>query len=195
MSRTSPSDWRNFAISGKSPRERPSAHAELVVQSVEKCALLLLLPKVWHLLPQKMNDVAVDLQVAAALRQLVNSAQHRVARERIEFLQKVELFSVQQVRLFAVLKGTLPKRAEVNAADLGRAHHLAQLPHERTINAQQLLGINGVRLIQKYPDLVVVRSQHVDRVFELIGDVELVRVEHYNDHVGALCEPAKQRSV
>ena len=69
---------------------------------------------------------------------------------------------------------------------------LAQLPHERTINAQQLLGINGVRLIQKYPDLVVVRSQHVDRVFELIGDVELVRIEHDNDHVGTLCEPAKQ---
>jgi len=53
----------------------------------------------------------------------------------------------------------------------------------RTVDPEQFLRVDGVRLVEYHADLVVVPLERLDGVLELVRDVELVRVEEKKDDV------------
>lgn len=56
---------------------------------------------------------------------------------------------------------------------------------------QNLLSVNLVSLVQDDPDLVIVATQRHDHAFELITDVQLVRVEQQQNEVALGRKPLR----
>ena len=67
--------------------------------------------------------------------------------------------------------------------------HLAQRPHERAVDAQELLRVDRVSLVEHDAYLVVVPLERLDGQPELVRDIELVRVEEEQDDVRPRREP------
>lgn len=65
----------------------------------------------------------------------------------------------------------------------------AQRPHQRAIHSHQLLSTDLVGFVQHYTHFVLVVLQSSNHLRELVGDVELVRVEQEDDAVNSLGEP------
>ena len=106
-----------------------------------------------HLLAEVVDEVAVDLETAAALGEFVDATEDGVARERSELVEQVQLLALEEVvRLGPPVlpRGAVPERAEVHAHHLRHAHDAAQLPHKRAVDPQKLLRRNRVRLVQHH---------------------------------------------
>ena len=67
--------------------------------------------------------------------------------------------------------------------------NLAQTPHQSPVDTHQLLVVDHVGLVQHDPDLVLVPLHRLDAAAELVGDVELVRVEEEQDAIHPLSKP------
>ena len=67
--------------------------------------------------------------------------------------------------------------------------NLAQTPHQSPVDTHQLLVVDHVGLVQHDPDLVLVPLHRLDAAAELVGDVELVRVEEEENSVNPLGKP------
>ncbi len=57
------------------------------------------------------------------------------------------------------------------SSPISRDVHLAQAPHERAVDAHQLLLVDLVGLVEHDADLVVVAAQRVDDLAHLVADV------------------------
>lgn len=67
--------------------------------------------------------------------------------------------------------------------------NLAQTPHQSPVDTHQLLVVDHVGLVEHDPDLVLVPLHRLDAAAELVGDVELVRVEEEQDAIHSLSKP------
>lgn len=82
-----------------------------------------------------------------------------------------------------------PEGPNVDTRHFGGANDLSQGPHQRSVDAHQLLLRNGVRLVQHNPDLVVVRADLVDDVLQFVGNVQFVGIKEQEDQVTAFGKP------
>mmetsp|Transcript_27521 Transcript_27521/g.80687 ORF Transcript_27521/g.80687 Transcript_27521/m.80687 type:complete len:444 (-) Transcript_27521:429-1760(-) len=169
-----------------------AVHLEEVLLDVrEQLRLRLLRPEVGgHLLLEVAHDVRVRLSEPHALDELVDLADGRVLWHVLEVGEQVAHLHLEELaRPLRPAQRLVPEGADVDAHALGRLDDLAQRPHQRAVDAQQLLAVDGVRLVEHDADLVVVPLERLDRLLELVRDVQLVRVKEEENHVGARGEP------
>jgi hypothetical protein len=107
----------------------------------------------------------------------------------VQVAQEIALLHLEECLEVGVLAGPVPERADVDAHDLRRVDDLTKGPHHRAVDAHQLLARHLVGLVQHNADLVVLALERLDHGLELVGDVELVRVEEQQNEVCALREP------
>mmetsp|Transcript_15178 Transcript_15178/g.47359 ORF Transcript_15178/g.47359 Transcript_15178/m.47359 type:complete len:563 (+) Transcript_15178:622-2310(+) len=155
----------------------------------EERLLLVLAKERRHLLLQMADQVGVHAREACALDQLVHLAHRRVTRDVAQVLHEVLHLHLEEALVVRVPERLVPERADVHAADLWRLEDFAQGPHQRAVDAHQLLRVHLVGLVQHDAHLVVVPAQRLDDRLELVRDVELVRVEEEKDHVCPRGEP------
>ena len=131
-----------------------------------------------------------------------------ILRDVLQVVEEVRHLPLQQLaRPLATLQRLIPKRADVHTHALGRLYDFAERPHERTVDADELLCLNGVGLVENDADLVVVALERLDGVLELVGDVKLVRVEELRraagggkeqgsvEHTPQIAESSEQRAA
>mmetsp|Transcript_32619 Transcript_32619/g.103285 ORF Transcript_32619/g.103285 Transcript_32619/m.103285 type:complete len:223 (+) Transcript_32619:625-1293(+) len=83
----------------------------------------------------------------------------------------------------------VPERAHEHSWHLRRSQHLPERPHESSVDAEKLLGVNLLDFVEQDADLVLVAPQLVEDGLKLVGDVELVSIEHDDDQVCSRSKP------
>mmetsp|Transcript_20164 Transcript_20164/g.80479 ORF Transcript_20164/g.80479 Transcript_20164/m.80479 type:complete len:536 (+) Transcript_20164:1159-2766(+) len=142
-----------------------------------------------HALLEVVEEVDVGLEEARSFDELVDAAQRRLMREVAEVRQEVGHLGREEGRRVGVLELLVVERPHVDAADFGRLEDFAERPHERAVDAHELLLRHLVRLVEHDADLVLVALEALDDRHELVGDVEFERVKKKDDEVDALGEP------
>mmetsp|Transcript_18257 Transcript_18257/g.46749 ORF Transcript_18257/g.46749 Transcript_18257/m.46749 type:complete len:281 (-) Transcript_18257:243-1085(-) len=168
---------------------------EVLLEIAEQLGLrLVLAPHRRHFLLQVADDVCVRLAQAHTLHELVDLPDRRVLRHVLQVVEKVGHLLLQQLAgPLATLQWLIPERADVHAHALRCLDHFAKRPHQSAVDAHELLRIHLVGLVEHDADLVVVALEGLNGVAELVGDVELVRVEEQQDHVAPRREPLDDR--
>ena len=83
-----------------------------------------------HLVPQVVDEVRVDLEPPRAAAEVVDSPEHRVARELAELAEQVRALRGEDRRVAARarVRRRRTEGAEAHARRLGRAEHAPELP-------------------------------------------------------------------
>mmetsp|Transcript_27342 Transcript_27342/g.89497 ORF Transcript_27342/g.89497 Transcript_27342/m.89497 type:complete len:466 (+) Transcript_27342:463-1860(+) len=138
------------------------------------------------------DDEHVRAGVADALDKFVELALRRAVLYRLQIREESLLLLLKELLPEHVpfrVCGFVVEAADVHFAHFGRLENLAQAPHQGTIDAEELLGVDGVSFIEDDAHFIVVSAQRRDDGFEFVGDVELVRVEEEQNDVAARDEP------
>jgi hypothetical protein len=88
----------------------------------------------------------------------------------------------------------IPEGADVDPGNLRGVEHLAEAPHQCTVDAHQLLMVHHVRFVEHDSDFVVVPSKRFNTATELVRDVQLVRIKKQNNSVNSLSKPLEHTS-
>ena len=184
-----------WKVAGRNVVRALNAFVDLVEVLDELLLLGVLAEHGGHLELELADDVRVDFGESGALDQVVELAESGVLGQALELLEQVLRFELEQLAHRVVVERLVPERADVDARHLGRVQHLAQRPHERAVDAHQLLVVDHVGLVEHDADLLVVAAQHLDAALELVGDVELVGVEEEQDAIAAFGEPLEHGDV
>mmetsp|Transcript_40007 Transcript_40007/g.120579 ORF Transcript_40007/g.120579 Transcript_40007/m.120579 type:complete len:293 (-) Transcript_40007:695-1573(-) len=166
------------------------AHDEFPFETIDQPPLLLPFPpSVRQLLPEVVYDVRVNLDGPGPLDQFVDPSHDGVLGQFGDIAKQIHLLPFEEGRLFGVLEGRGPERSHVHPAHLGGHHDFAEIPHEGAVHSHEMLCRDAVGLVQHDPHLVGVRLHDLNDAFQFVRNVQLVRVEHDDDEIGAFGEP------
>lgn len=103
--------------------------------------------------------------------------------------QEGALLGEQQAGGSTILVGMGPQRGGVHQRRLGGGHQWRDVPDEGALDAQQLLGLDGVCLVEDDARLVLAPLQLVENGLRLGAHIQLGRVVDQEDDVRPIDEP------
>lgn len=123
------------------------------------------------------------------LDEVIELPQGGISRQVLDVLEQVLLLQLKELTVVGDEERFGPEGPDEDAQHLGGVEHLPQGPHQRPVDAHQLLRLHHVGLVQDHPDLVLVALEGSDGLGELVRDLQLVGVKEEDDEVHALGEP------
>lgn len=108
---------------------------------------------------------------------------------RAKVAQEGALLGQQQAGRGTILVGMRPQRGGVHERRLGRGHQRRDVPDEGTLDAQQLLRLDGVGLVEDDARLVLASLQLIKNGLSFGAHVQLGRVVDQKDDVRPIDEP------
>jgi len=108
---------------------------------------------------------------------------------RAQVAQEGALLGEQQAGRGSILVGMCPQRGGVHQRGLGGGHQGRDVPDEGALDAQQLLRLDGVRLVEDDARLVLTPLQLVENGLRLGTHIQLGRVVDQKDDVRPIDEP------
>lgn len=82
-----------------------------------------------------------------------------------------------------------PEGANVDPQHLWRVDHLAQGPHECTVDPHQLLRVHLVSLVKHHSNLVILAPERLNGLWKLIRYIQLMGIKKEDDSVNSLSKP------
>lgn len=95
-----------------------------------------------------------------------------------ELVQQPFLVGIEHAFKVTVKQRLVPIRPSIDSNHLRSTKELAHGPHERSIDANQLVPFNRVGLVQDAPNLIViVRSDRFDHLLEFVTNIQFVGIK------------------